>query len=131
MSNKPTFDIHVNQNASFKMNFKLTDAEGDPLDISNWSFTGSIKVTHEEPDPPLLMFTSSVADPLDPELSTVSLRLSAIQTELLDQRRYVYDVIAVDPNGDVPNVYRILEGGVRVNPGVTDLDPQSPDQTEL
>lgn len=127
---QPRFDINVNQNATFKMNFKLTDSSGDPLDITNWTFTGSIKQDHTQPDPPLLIFTSSVADQNDPELATVTLSLNAIQTELLTERVYVYDVIGVDPNGGVPLVYRVLQGRVRVDPGVTDLDPTNPDQTQ-
>lgn len=110
----PKYDIEVNQFATFKLPLSFTDATGIPLDISAWSFTGSIRPTFT--DPPLMNFTISV---ISLASASIMLRLDPSQTSQLENPKYLYDVIAynVTPNPD--EVYRMIEGKVKVNPGVT------------
>lgn len=141
-------NLNVNQNASFKFSFTMDREDGLPLDIDGWEFRGSIKENIGDPDPPHLRFicvseNSDLYGPTPPSEedaspSIVTVKLSASQTELLAERRYVYDIIAVDPNENIPSqtppspndpedpeevVYRLFEGQIRVSPGVTDRDP--------
>ena len=146
---QPKLDLTINQNASFKFSFVLSLENNTPIDISNWQFRSSIKENVTDPDPPVLRFicvgtNSDLYDPNNPislesaSLSTVEIKLSADQTELLTQRRYVYDVIGVDTGETIPStgsvdennpvatapiVYRVLQGKIMVDFGVTDRDP--------
>ena len=115
-ANNPTYDIYINQNATFAMSMQLTDATGSAIDITGWSFTGSLKESYESAEP-YLYFTSSVSDFSS---SIINIELSADQTELLTETRYVYDVVGSVNNPTAPDyVYRLLQGKVVVSPGVT------------
>lgn len=116
---QPRYDIEINQNATFRMAFTLTDISGSLIDLSNLEFIGSIKNDYLVDDPPFLLFTSSI----DYVNSAVSLYLSHTQTEQLVEPRYLYDVISVDNTVSPPDVVRLLEGVVRVRYGITDTDP--------
>jgi hypothetical protein len=110
------FDLEMNQRATFNVSLVLTDTSGSNIDISGWSFTGSIKNNFLE--------TSSVAnfttEPL-PELSAVVISMPPSETAKLVKRRYVYDIIATNVSPDPDEVYRILEGKVKVDLAVTNL----------
>jgi len=117
MASRPVYDLEINQNATFKMSIQLTDISGSPLDISNWDFSGSIKEKLTDPDPPLLFFAASVVDVTQ---SIVSLSLTPAQTTLLTSAAYVYDVIGTNYSTTPDEVYRVLQGKVKVNTGITD-----------
>jgi hypothetical protein len=111
---QPIYDIAVNQNATFKMSFQLTDSASVPIDITSWSFTGSIKTSVQD-TAPLLMFTASA----DVTQSIVTISLTPFQTNQLTTTSYVYDIIATNIAPTIDEVYRILQGKVKVNLGVT------------
>jgi len=119
---QPTYDININQNATFKFSAQLTDVSGSPLDITSWSFSGSVKQQAIDPDPPLLFFTTSV----DLTQSIVNMALMPHQTTLLNQPQYVYDFIAVNRAVTPEEVYRILQGKIKVSLGITDAPPDAP-----
>jgi hypothetical protein len=68
--------------------------------------------------------TASVANftvvPL-PDISAVIITMPPTETTKLVKRRYVYDVIATNLSTDPDEVYRILEGKVKVDLAVTNL----------
>lgn len=110
-----TLDIYVNQNATFKMSFSLTDsASGTPIDITSWSFSGSVATFSDAT--PITYFTMSV---ISPSSSSVQMELTPSQTELLTSSYYYYDVIAANAAPVPPEVYRLLQGKVKVNLGIT------------
>jgi len=111
---QPIYDIAVNQNATFKMSFQLTDSASVPIDITSWSFTGSIKETAQSTTT-LATFTASA----DVTQSIVTISLTPFQTNQLTSTAYVYDIIATNIGPTVDEVYRILQGKVKVNLGVT------------
>lgn len=111
---QPIYDIAVNQNATFKMSFQLTDSASVPISMLSWSFTGSIKATPQDITP-LLMFTTSV----DVTQSIVTISLIPFQTNQLTTTSYVYDIIATNIAPTINEVYRILQGKVKVNLGIT------------
>lgn len=117
MASQPTYDISINQNATFKMSIQLTDVNGSPLNITSWSFSGSIKENVTDPDPPLLFFTTSIADPSQ---SVVNISLTPAQTTMLSKTAYVYDVIATNYSTTPDEVYRVLQGKIKVSLGITD-----------
>ena len=112
----PVYNIEINQNASFKLAVQLTDSASQPLNITSWSFSGSIKETTASPDPSLMFFNIAA----DVSSSIITLSLLPSQTTLLTKTAYVYDVIATNLDPAPDEVYRILQGKVKVNPGVTD-----------
>jgi hypothetical protein len=115
----PTYNIDIFQNATFKMSIQLTNSGSgsSPIDITGWSFSGSIKQNYEDSDPSLIYFSASV---LDPTQSIVMFSLTPTQTAQLTQPIYYYDCIAVNYPVAPDEVYRILQGRVKVSPGVTD-----------
>ena len=101
------------------MAFQMTDATGSAIDITNWSFTGSIRDTYLTPDPPPATFNIVIADYTS---SLVEVGLLPTQSVVLTKKKYLYDIIATNIGPNPPEVYRILEGKVNVNLGVTELD---------
>lgn len=110
------YNITIYQNSSFQFAFQLEDNSGSAIPLTGWTFTGSIKEQYTDPDPSLLFFTCSIATG-----SIIVVKLSAAQTSLLSNPRYVYDIIGVDSATVPPTVRRLLMGSVKVSPGVTDV----------
>ena len=114
---RPVFNIEINQNATFKMSLQLTSTGSIPLDITSWSFSGSVKQNYTDADPPLVFFTASI---IDVPNAVVEFSLTPYQTERLSESNYYYDFIGTNYSTTPDEVYRILEGKVKVYPGVTD-----------
>ena len=110
-------NITIEQNASFGLTLNLREDDGvTPTDITNWSFTGSIKTDYDSHDP-IMFFTSSVVSVSG---STVEAFLSAEQTWNLSGSVYFYDIIANNPNVTPLETYRLLYGRVKILRGVTE-----------
>lgn len=111
------YDICVLQNQTFELPFTLYDDDGTtPLDITNWTFTGSIKQQFTD-SAPLTYFTSSV---ISVASASIKLYLSSEQTWILNNSKYVYDVISNNPNTSPATTLRLIQGKVSVKPGVTE-----------
>lgn len=117
------YDICILQNQTFELPLILYDDDGiSPLNISAWSFTGSIK--HQYSDVvPVLFFTSSIIDPVS---GSLKLYMGAEQTWALTNKKYVYDLISNNPSGSIVNsvtqieTLRLMQGKVSVTLGVTE-----------
>lgn len=123
MASMPTYDININQNATFKFSAQLTDVSGSPIDITSWSFSGSIKAQASDADPPVTIFSASVTDVTQ---SIVNFSLAPHQTALLTGPQFVYDIIAANHATTPEEVYRILQGKIKVSAGVTDVPSDAP-----
>lgn len=125
MISRPQFNIEVNQNSTFKLTIQITGPDGvTPFGVSDWTFSGSIKENYLESPVPLLYFTASV---LDVANSIVEFSLIPYQTAVLTQASYFYDCTGTKHSPTPDEVYRILEGRVKVYPGVTDPHLTDPD----
>lgn len=109
------YNLSVVQKASYRMTLALTDESGSLVDITNWSFTGSIKETVQSPT----AITNFLCEP-NVSQSSVELTLVPEQTTLLNRKKFFYDVIATAHDKTPIEVYRIIEGIVEVDLGVTD-----------
>ena len=112
------FDITIDQNASYDFSFNLFEDDNvTPINIVSWSFTGSIKEQYSDPTP-ILYFSSSVRDVIS---GSVDISLTAANTWGLglSGSRFVYDLIANNPLTSPVTTYRLLQGKVRIDPGVT------------
>jgi hypothetical protein len=116
MSCNVKYDLCVSQNASFDFVFNVLQSDAvTPVSIASWSFTGSVKQTTSDITP-VTYFTCSV---LSIPSASVKLFLTAQQTWLFTDPRYVYDVLANDTSTTPTTTYRLLEGNVNVDFGVT------------
>ena len=104
--------LTVGQGESFKMAITILDEAGSPVDLTNVSFTGSIKETYSSTNT-RANFTFQIISP--PESGSVNITIPASTTSTLTAQDYVYDVIRTDGT----DVRRLLEGKFIVRPGVT------------
>jgi hypothetical protein len=101
----------INQGASFKFEFSLSNADGSPRDLSDSVVRAQLRKAFAS--------RTSVAftvDLLDPEEGTIQLTMSPETTSTIRDGRYVYDVLLMPTDEEA---IRVLEGIVVVLPGVT------------
>jgi hypothetical protein len=111
------YDICILQNQTFELPFQLYNDNGvTPINISGWSFTGSIKSQFTDPVP-ALFFTASVINAVS---GSIRLYLGAETTWALTGSKYVYDVIGNNSNVTPVETLRLMQGKVSVRPGVTE-----------
>jgi hypothetical protein len=113
-------NITVNQYSTFKETIMLTTSGSVPLTIVSWSFTGSIRSSFESPTSSNIYFTMSV-DSVPSAIVTFS--LPPWETARLSQKKYFYDIIATNVSPNPDEIYRLLEGKVMVNQGITPHQP--------
>jgi hypothetical protein len=102
-------NLVIDQGTDFLTTITLTDDDGDPIDLSNYSGAGQIRKYYTSSN---AVNFSVTAD----EFGVVSLSLSSAVTNTIPYGRYVYDVELTDQANQVS---RIMEGLVTVTPGVT------------
>lgn len=116
MSCNDTYDICINQYASYKMPLQFTDQDNNAINISGWSISGSIKEKYKSTE----TVASFGLETVNPTSGSINLYLTPAQTAILVKSQYVYDVIAEITGSSPPETVRLLEGNVTVDPGVTD-----------
>lgn len=110
------YDICILQNQTFELPFQLyTDNGVTPINITNWSFTGSIKTQFSDVTPQLF-FTASIVDLVS---GSIRLYIGSETTWTLEGSKYVYDVIGNNHNITPVETLRLMQGKVSVKPGVT------------
>lgn len=117
-------DFEIGQGETFKiLTHIFTEVSSSvPLNLTHYSFTGSLRENYT---------TSEIAanfniQKIEPYASgSVYVTLTPTQTRELSQRMYVYDILMInhDPDlpGGIPIVRRLLEGAFTVRPAVTYL----------
>lgn len=103
-------NILVDQGTTFSTTITVTDDEGTPLTLTNYS--GAAQMRKHYTSSNATSFSVSVNN----STGEISLALTANQTSNLVAGRYVYDVELTDANNVVS---RIVEGIVTVTPQVT------------
>lgn len=101
-------NISIDQGSTFTTQISLTDASGNPLDLTAYTAQAEIRTS----------YASINAVSFDVALSNgqVTLSLNSTATGQLTRSRYVYDVILTDSSN---NITRVLEGVVYVDPWTT------------
>ena len=106
-------NLTIDQGASFKAEIDVKDADGDALDLTGFTGAGQMRKT----------YSSSTATDFQVEFKiprssgTLTISLSASDTNALKAGRYVYDV-EITKTSDA-EVTRVVEGQIDVTPGVT------------
>lgn len=111
------YDICVLQNQTFELPFQLYANDGvTPIDVTGWTFTGSIKEQFADPTP-TLFFTCSVVDATS---GSIKLYLPADSTWQMTSTKYVYDLISNNATVSPVETLRLMQGKISVKPGVTE-----------
>lgn len=110
-----TYNIDVKRGATKTLVMTLTDANGDPLNLTGYSARSKVKANYNSDAVFSLTDTDGIS--LDPLVGKVTMTYSAARTGLLTAgRRYVWDIELV--SGDY--VISPLAGYITVAPEVTD-----------
>ena len=106
-----TYDLYIEQNATFKAAAQLVDGNKQPLNLATFTPRGQIRKHYQAA--PIMSFDTVIADPTS---GKIYIALTDEQTKQLPAGHMVYDVLLEDANG---NKYRVIEGTVEVSPYVT------------
>lgn len=118
-------DLTIEQGTTFLRTCTIKDAEGVPVDITDWEFTGQIRM-HYDSTTVAAAFDFEILDQilypgkftfgLSPEDSSAIAVATSGNEDCKKLTTYLYDIEAARP-GDITD--RILEGRVFVSPEVT------------
>ena len=111
MSADATVDLIINQKASFQVIFTVKNGS-NTVNLTNYTATAKYKQMHQQSDAQAVSITAAVANAV---AGQVAISLTANQTSVMQSGKYVYDVAIVD-NTNFKT--RIVEGNIRVSPGV-------------
>lgn len=111
----PTFDLAVEQGVTDSLRIGITDVSGSIVDITGWTFTGTIKDSTNISLTPVARLEVDITEPLN---GIITSQLTAQEAEKLVKTKYYYDIIGTKIDG---TVVRIVQGKVVVNLGVTSL----------
>ena len=105
-------NLYVDQGTDFNAQITIYDDNNSPWNLTG--YTGSAKIRKSYYSSTSVDFT--VSFPSVRTTGSVILDLSSAQTSLMEQGRYLYDVVVISSSGKKT---RVLEGIVTINPGVT------------
>ncbi len=105
-------NLYVDQGSDFNAQITIYDDDNNPWNLTG--YTGQAKIRKSYYSTTSVNFTVSFA--VARTTGTVILELSSSQTSLLEQGRYLYDVVLTNSSGKKT---RVIEGIVTINPGVT------------
>lgn len=115
-TNGSVLNLSVKQYASFNMDVQITDSGSVPVSLVSWSFTGSVKQSYSNANT-LVTFSITV---LDVTQSVIQCYLGPAETGLLNKRTpYYYDIIGTNISVVPAQVFRIVEGTITADLGVT------------
>ncbi len=104
-------NLVIDKGAHFDTSFYITNQDGTPLDMSGYTGEATMKKSYSATTK--VPFTLSF---VDRTLGHVQIALTSSESDALNRRRYVYDILLTSPNGYKT---RVIEGLAEVNPGVS------------
>jgi len=108
-------ELLIDQGSTFRYQVSLSDINDDTaFDLSNFTVTSHIKKTYKSLNPAAI-FTTAFANN-DPTNGAIELGLTDEETASLAPGRYMFDVVIESNTGAI---YRVVEGLIEVNPGIT------------
>ena len=105
-----TKNLVIDQGATFSANIQFLDTSKNPISLAGYSVRSKMRTSYDTANAAIL-----TANVVNATTGNVNLFLTAANTSLLPQGRYVYDVEAYSGN----TVVRIVEGSITVLPGVS------------
>ena len=109
----PQFQVNINISAgvNFNQEFVITNPDGTPVVITECSFAANLAKhptaidamtsTSGTPVRTYVPFTTAVVDGIG---GKYSIALTPTQTSLLEEGKYVYNVVMTDINGETQNI---------------------------
>ena len=105
-------NIVIDQGASFSTDFDVTDANGDRVDLTNYTAAAQVR-KHYSTSNAAATFTCTTGT----SNGTVTMELTFTETANLAEGRYVYDLVLTNTSANTK--LRVAEGLVTVTPRVT------------
>ena len=105
-------NLFINQDTDFSTTVTVNDSSGSALNLTSYTALAMIRKTYQSTT--ATTFTSTFA--ADRTTGQITISLTDAQTALLDDGRYVYDLVVTDNSGIKT---RVVEGIATVTPGVS------------
>ena len=105
-------NLTIDQGSSFSVDIDVSDADGDPLNLSGYTASGHMRKTYSSST-----FTDLNASIANETGGVVRITLNPTQSNAIKAGRYVYDVEITKTA--TSEVTRVVEGQIDVTPGVT------------
>ncbi len=117
MSGPGTYNWTIYQGATNKLPLTYKDADGKPIDLTDYSARMQVRRLHSSVEV-LLCLDSSTGSGivLGGKAGTIEIRIEADKAALLNFSQGVYDFELINPEGEVE---RLIEGIVKLSPEVT------------
>jgi hypothetical protein len=109
------FNLLIDQGSTFKASLTVFDLLDNNFDLTPYAIKGQIRKYHKS-EAVIATFTTTKVTPLS---GIFTIELTDEQTATIPAGEYVYDIVIEDQT----DVYRIIEGIVRVAPQVTRNPP--------
>lgn len=105
-------ELDIDQGTTFNVNLDLTDDDGSPINVANYTITSSIRKSYYSANATanLVVQVTSAAN------GNVTLSLNAATTSNIRAGRYLFDIKQLTSNNITS---RIVEGIITVNPQIT------------
>jgi len=104
-------NLSIDQGTTYSVTLTLTDTNGDPMNLSNYTASSKIKKWYTSSNS--IAFNASI----NTATGSITLELDANTTATIRPGRYVYDVDITDGT----SITRVVEGLAYVTAGVTNV----------
>ena len=105
-------NLFINQDTDFSTTVTVNDSSGSALNLTSYTALAMLRKTYQSTT--ATTFTSTFA--ADRTTGQITISLTDAQTALLEDGRYVYDLVVTDNSGIKT---RVVEGIATVTPGVS------------
>lgn len=112
-----TYDITIEQGATFLMNVLWKDSAAVPIDLTNYTARMQVRYKYNSADALLDMSTTDGSIVLGGVAGTIAVTGAAADTAAIDVKTGVYDLEMTDTVTGI--VTRLLEGCATITPEVT------------
>jgi len=120
MSEQVHFEI--DQNATFATTVVWTDADGVPIDITDYTVKMDLKDDYDSTEP-IISLTNDSGITVTGATGTIDIEITDEQTAEFDFINCVYDLLVEDTD---TAVHRIIYGTFTLNRGVTKIEEVTP-----
>jgi len=103
-------NIIIDQGADFSATIDVTDVDGDPFDLTNYTVAAQMRKNYASTT------ATTFATTENGQLGQITLALGNVVTADIEPGRYLYDVEITSQTSEVT---RVVEGIVTVTPGIT------------
>jgi hypothetical protein len=111
-----TYDITIEQGATFRLNLVWRDADNNPVDLTGYVARMQVRASYSDSAVQLNLTTQNGAIVLGGALGTIAVTGAATVTDDIPIRAGVYDLELEAADGTVT---RLVQGKVRISPEVT------------